>query len=370
MTALTQDAIRSLASFKGQQAPVVSLYLDVDGRRRLRPRDYEACLDQLLREAREKANGSVPAEDLRRIEAHVRAGVDRSRVRGLAIFSCVREGLWQVIELAVPVRDKLVVNQAPQVTQLERIVDGYERFGVLLADKQRARMLVFELGELVEKSELFDELPRHDDDRGDWDKDHVRQHAAAQAQHHLRRAAQVAFKVFQDGPFEHLILGAPDEIFPELERELHSYLRDRIAARLPLPTGSSDAAIRSAALEVEEGIERARHQALAERLREAVAARRGGVAGLDGVLAALFERRVETLIVSDGYEVAGWRCSACSLLAARGRACPTCSAPMDQVEDVIEEAVEEALVQSCRVVVCTGIADLDVQGRVGALLRF
>jgi hypothetical protein len=36
----------------------------------------------------------------------------------------------------------------------------------------------------------------------------------------------------------------------------------------------------------------------------------------------------------------------------------------------VEEAVDVALGQSCRVVVCDGNADLDVLGRVGALLRY
>ncbi|MDZ7734012.1 MAG: hypothetical protein U5R31_13910 [Acidimicrobiia bacterium] len=43
---------------------------------------------------------------------------------------------------------------------------------------------------------------------------------------------------------------------------------------------------------------------------------------------------------------------------------------MDAVEDVVEEAVEESLAQSCAVVICVGNADLDVVGRIGALLRY
>jgi hypothetical protein len=43
---------------------------------------------------------------------------------------------------------------------------------------------------------------------------------------------------------------------------------------------------------------------------------------------------------------------------------------MHRVDDVVEEAVEVALTQSCRVAVCEGNADLDVMGRIGALLRF
>jgi len=38
--------------------------------------------------------------------------------------------------------------------------------------------------------------------------------------------------------------------------------------------------------------------------------------------------------------------------------------------DVVEEAVEEALAQSCEVEICVGNADLDVLGGIGALLRY
>jgi peptide chain release factor subunit 1 len=372
LATLTQDVIRSLAGFKAQQTPVVSLYLDVDGRRFVRPRDYEVHLDHLLREAAGNTNGHKPASaDLQRIESHIKAGLDRSHTRGLAIFSCADADLWQVFELPVPVRNQLVVNATPHVRQLETVVDEYERFGVLLADKQRARVFVFELGELVDKSELFDQLPRHEDDKGDWDRDHVRDHSMAAAYKHLKRSAEVAFHVFQEQGFDHVVIGAPEEIANELERLLHPYLRERIAARISVPVTASDAAIKAAALHVEEQVERSKKAALVERLRQAANNPNGlGVAGLDDVLKALVERRVETLLVSEGYEAPGWRCRACGHVCTKGRKCPLCSADMDLVDDVVEEAVEEAIAQSCRVCVCVGNADLDVMGGVGALLRF
>ena len=40
------------------------------------------------------------------------------------------------------------------------------------------------------------------------------------------------------------------------------------------------------------------------------------------------------------------------------------------VDDIVEEAVETALGQSCHVEVCVDNADLDVMGRIGALLRY
>ncbi len=97
--------------------------------------------------------------------------------------------------------------------------------------------------------------------------------------------------------------------------------------------------------------------------------RRGGVAGLEAVLGALVARRVDTLLVSEGFEAPGWRCPGCAWVGTRGRRCPLCASDMERVDDVVEEAVEEALAQACRVSVCRDNADLDVLGRIGALLR-
>jgi peptide subunit release factor 1 (eRF1) len=364
---LTKDMVRNLAGFRAS-GPVTSLYLDVDGRRYVRPQDYEYELEHLEKSLPEDHRRAA-APDLARIWAWVRGGIDRSRTRGLVAFASETAGLWETLELPVAVRSQLVVNESPYIKQLEGILDTNQRFGVLLVDKQRARVFVFELGELVDRSELFDQLPRHEDDKGDYDRDHVHDHQAAAAQRHLRRAAQVAFAVHQEQQLDHVIIGAPEEITRGVETELHPYLRERVAARLSVPVNARDGAVRQAALEVEARVQREREAAIVGRLREGVASGNGAVAGLDPVLSALFERRVGTLIVSDGFEAPGWRCGTC-LLAAKGPRCATCGGQMEKVDDVVEEAVEEAISQSSQVEICVGNADLDVLGRIGALLRF
>ena len=378
MPVINESAIRDLAGFTGSTAPVTSLYLDVDGRRFVRARDLEPHLDALLREARARlstnglskgAAASVEA-DLSRIAEHVRGRRHRSHVRGLAVFSCTAEGLWRVVELSTPVRNRVVVNHSPYVRELEAVVARHERFAVLVADRQRARLFQFELGELVEKTELLDELPRHEDEGGELSRDQVAGHVAAAAHRHLRRAAQVAFAVFRDQGFDHLVLSAPTDVLGALERELHPYLRERIAARLTTPVSASDEEICQAALEVEADVERAREAVLVARLRDALGTGRGAVAGLEKVLAALVARRVDTLLLSEGFEAPGWRCRSCSFVAPMGPTCPVCGQAMDQVDDVVEEAVEEALAQSCRMAICDRNADLDVLGRIGALLRY
>jgi peptide subunit release factor 1 (eRF1) len=371
VAAITEAAIRELAGIRGKKGPITSCYLDVDGRRLVRPVDVEQHLDAVLRTARGRANGHASVHaDLERIERYVRAGIDRSRTRGVAIFSCQADDLWRVIELPVRVQSQVVINDYPAVGQLESVLQDHERIGILLADRQRARMFVFELGELVERSELFEALPRDYDARGERERGDVQPHVDALANKHLKHAAQVAWQVFQDTRYEHLAIAASDAIAGELERNLHPYLRERLCGRVSVAVGASHADVRAAAEVMEIEVERAREARSVARLREAVATRKRGVAGLPAVLSALGANRVDELLVSQGYGVGGWRCSSCGALAAVGRRCKSCGGEMTSVDDVVEEAVQVALQAGAKVDICVGSADLDVLGRIGALLRY
>jgi peptide subunit release factor 1 (eRF1) len=180
------------------------------------------------------------------------------------------------------------------------------------------------------------------------------------------------FEEFQETGFDRLVIGAPPDIASTLERTLHPYLRERIAARVGVPVGAREDEVRAAAVATEEDVLRQQEAADVDRLRAAAASasRNGGAVGLEAVLSALVERRVDTLLLSDGFEAPGWRCPSCGHLAVKGPSCPVCPTSMERTDDVVEEAVQEALNQSCRLEVCRENADLDVLGRIGALLRF
>jgi len=151
VTVLSDASIRELAAIRGEDGPITTCYLDVDGRRLVRQQDVEQELETLLRSARQRAADEPSVlEDLARIEKYVRAGIDRQGVRGMVFFASSTNDLWEVIPLPVRVRSQVVVNSSPAVAQLESILQGHEPIGVLLADRQRARLFVFELGRLVE----------------------------------------------------------------------------------------------------------------------------------------------------------------------------------------------------------------------------
>lgn len=369
---ITRDELRTLASHRAP-SPMTTCYLDVDGRRFAKVQDLQRSVETVLRRARAQSNGDKSLQaDLDRIADYVRSGVDRSTTRGLAIFANHAAEFWKVIALPSPVPNHVTVGSSPAVGPLEVALADHEPIGVLLVDKTKVRMLVFSWGELVDHSEMVTELLEHDIERGGRESAHLGSRLDELQARHLRSAARVAFDLQARTGFERLVIGGPEAAVAEVERHLHPYLRKIYAGRVELGPAAGTDDITKAVSAVEADIARSREAALVDRLRE-VAGRpdgRSAVVGLSSVLAALAEHRIDRVLVSEGYAEEGWHCAGCDRLAVVGPACPGCGEPMTQVADVVSEAVDRAIAERARVDVCVGNADLDVLGRIGALLRF
>ena len=185
----------------------------------------------------------------------------------------------------------------------------------------------------------------------------------------IRTGAFAGFRAWKERGFAHLAIVVRDSLATEVENALHPYLRDRLVGRLDVAVSASQDTIRGAALDLEVHLDRARQAELVEKLREAISTDRRGVAGLAESLQALAEHRASQLLVSKGFSSPGWRCDSCQVRLLVGRRCKHCGTEMVKLDDVVEDAVQDALAQSCEVEVCEN-PDLDVLGRIGALLRF
>lgn len=349
---------------------VTTCYLDVDGRRFVRQQDVEREVERVVRRARARMNGnrSVHA-DLDRVQAFVRGGVDRSTTRSLAIFSCHADDYWRVVPLPVAVPSQVIVGTAPAIAPLEAALQDRERLGVLLVDRHRARLLVIGWDGIEGEHELYHEPARPAADRG-GDRDRSARTGTSEAAGAVaRQVARAVWELHDSVPFDRLLLGGAEDVVGEVERALHPYLRERACGRLGIGVSATTDEVHRAARAQAIEAERAREAALVQRLRSTAAAGGRAVTGLDASLEAIAGHRAERLLVSHGYSEGGWRCDSCRRLARKGPSC-LCGSKMAQLEDVVSEAVDDALAAGARVDVCVDSADLDVVGRIGAFLRF
>jgi peptide subunit release factor 1 (eRF1) len=124
------------------------------------------------------------------------------------------------------------------------------------------------------------------------------------------------------------------------------------------------------ALAVELGHARSTSAIVADALRRLIGSGGLGAGGLDDVLSALHERRVEALLVGQGVHAPGVVCARCGWMAGSGDRCPVDGTELEQREDIVETAMESALGQSAAVVLVRHHDDLGPLGGIGAVLRF
>ncbi|MGH2830240.1 MAG: Vms1/Ankzf1 family peptidyl-tRNA hydrolase [Actinomycetota bacterium] len=367
----TEKALRDLASFDAGDARVISLYLDVDGRRYPRRADYERAAADLLRSidgAGLPRVGRPSLEaDVRRIEEFITKEFERGAVRGLAVFACAAARLWDVYQLPVPIRSRAIVDRHPHVLRLEALLARSERFATVLVGRERARLFVTQLGDTAEVGDVRDIVPgKHG--QGGWSQANYSRHIEALVNRHHRNAAEKLFALSQREPFDSVLLAGPEEVVATFEKALHPWLAERVVARMHLPATASRERVRQATLGVWDSIDAERSAEAVLRILEEYAAGRNAVVGVARTLDALQAGRVDVLaIAAGGIARHGWRCTGCRRLTLEEGKCPACGARVEQVADLAEEIVDDALARRCRVVPSQ---TKPLPDGVGALLRY
>ena len=370
---ISEAAVRKLAGRTGDPA-VTSVYLDVDGRHRPVRADYEAAFERLTDELRRRARARADARLAKNVDADIEVmrswlghGVDRTETRGVALFSNAERGYFEAVRLPRSVRDEVALGPTPRVTQIVALLDEHERFLVALVDRERLRLLRFELGEVEELPALTDAVPTTADARGELGSWANYTEEAIRA--HFRRAADHLAATLARWPAHRLLLGGPEEAVAGLEGHLTQQVAGMVAGRVNVRVAAPLKEIAEAALEVEESVERHHEAEAVEALRQRAAGGERAVVGLAATLTALQGGRVDTLLVSQDFTAPGAECPSCRHVGVDVRQCPRCGTTNMEIDDVVEVAVDLAVGQRATVEFCRG-GELDQFGRIGALERY
>lgn len=352
MNDLDNARLRRLAALHPADGScVMSIYVDLNpaefGTQPARASQIGSLLDEAERRAREATLDHAARVALRADVERVRdllRGDDFSAkgAHGLAIFACGPADVFEVLRLPEAVPGTVVIDEAPWLDPL--LSHAGPRRCLALVSRRALRVLLDAPGGgMREVADVVDDVHgRHE--QGGWSQARYVRSIEEDVRKHLERAARVLFELQRREPFDVLAVGAAPELWPELERELHPYLRERTLGRFDVDVehASPEEALACAQSLLEEA-EQARLRRLLDRLQAGLA--RAGeeraVAGPEAVQEALLERRVEVLL----YEA--------------GRDLPA-----------LEDAIAAAIEQSAAVVPLRERPELGPHGGIAALLRF
>lgn len=372
---ITKATLQRLAQLRADGPVVLSAYLDLDPERFAAAGARATAIRSLIDAGRRKIESAELQHDhheqlrrdLERIADHLRGGVP-ARAHGLAIFCCASLDLFESLSLPESVENSISFDVTPQIAPLAEIgPPGH--WCVTLVNRRVARIMRGSESQLVEVAALGDQVHgKHS--QGGWSQARYSRSVERDVEGHLRHTADVLLSQQRRRPFGGLLVAAPQELRSTFEGMLHPYVRDRFAGYLDLDveTATEEQARASAAEAIAEH-EQERLKERLERLRSELG--RGGraVAGADGVLSALQERRVEALLFASGQPVPGAFCPSCGLLSSEDGDCPQDGTQLERRDDVLEKAIEAAVAQDAETMPVT-TPDLGPLGGIAALLRF
>jgi peptide subunit release factor 1 (eRF1) len=338
---VTQDAIQVLIDHPKGQGMVVSCYADTS-----MAGGFQWLWSQHLRneaqaiEQRLKDDPQARARFLRDVEI-IRHTLDEPAVqqtRGMAVFSACDDGLFRAFSLGVPVKDRLVIDEAPYVVPLLEAVHRQRRYLVVVTDSQHGQLWEAAWGHTMLLQEIEEPVPRRQRSAGErWGKQQatIERHREDHVLHYLKDLARAIEEAWAAAPFRGLIaLGEHETVQalrdmlspPVAERIVHTgpYSWKRPAESLEATVqGVLDATLKSHDRELIEELERRLHEhyMIATGAREVVEALWNGQVGYPGFL----------VLEPDRGEKAA-RCTRCgSVYPALYSTCPACQGVCETV---------------------------------------
>jgi peptide chain release factor subunit 1 len=381
-TVVTEGLLRELAGFRAENGCAISIYVDFDRSTASTVPAERAKFHSRLDEARKVADVRAHERgrdcryaleaDFERLKAWGDEDFDRDGARALAVFASSADGLFRIVPLVEPVSDGWEVGPELWIAPLAGQLGAGE--GALVAVVSRERGVLYRLheGRLQEIADETDDVPGQHD-QGGLSQARYQRSVEKEVDDHLRAVGAELQRRIRTHRIAGILLGGPKETVAHLEQMLHADVGKCVRGRFDVDVwNSSSDDVLGAARPVLDELTARRDRELLERIDEGLGTGGRAAAGLNDVLPAVHERRVDTLVVQDGFTAKGTRCPQCGWLGvSAGGQCPADGTMTDVVGDIVEIAVARAFGQDARVrYLPISDTDLEQKGSIAALLRF
>lgn len=356
----------ALADRDRNGADVLSMYVDVDPRTFAAPASRATAIETAIDVAERDAPDGAWAEAFGRLRAAFQDGGPDGMdgARGLLLHTTV-DGEPTMVRLPWSVDPEVSFDRGVHVRQLVRSIPT-SSWCVLLCNRRAARIMLGDRVHLEQVASIIDDVDGQHD-QGGWAQARFARNIEHQVTDHLRRAIDQVEDLRRTGAFDCLLVATPHELHGAVEVLLPDPLRRTMRGWLDVDVEhSSEHVVAAAAEDLIRSWDDEQLDRTLARLQQHAGRRERAVIGLDDVLQALAEHRVETLVVNDQFSHPGLACPHGDWLATDGGVCPTHGVRLQPCADIVELAIEHAVRQDARVTVVDRVDPRDDPASDGA----
>ncbi len=331
------DQLQQLSQAPGK---TLTVYLDIDQTNAAnRKRQFETRLKDLLKQLRaEHPDDAELAATCADVEESIKRVEPSGRTLVLARHRNLGVTFRHILRISLPTG--VFWRNGAFLRPLLEALDEHERFGVVLVDAKRARLLTVFMGEIEEHGDLIATTPPPAPSPASdkiLSKPRAERRQTEGLAAHARTVAGEMSRLLDHLEVDRLIIGGAVEAAAELSRALPKRLRGRLVEVLPIPLTASPEEILARTTEVQARLERAAELEIVRDLLKEVRKGGRGVAGLPATLAAINQGRVWKLVYRQGLALSGGYCASCNALAPAADAqCPLCGGPLEPEQRMVD----------------------------------
>ncbi len=366
---LTDGSIRQAVEFESAENLVLSVYLNVDPRRRTAEK-YKLALRALLAQV-----PNAPEVDRRKIQNYVEMGYDWQG-RGIIIFSCHKGDFWWAESVSVGIEDAVFVSYRPYVHQLATLIETHDRLGVIHINQMDAQLYLYRLGNLeAVEGYLGEEVRSHRASR-------YQRHEAETARQNLQEMAALAEEFYRKTGTERLVLAGTDKNAARFRDMLSNRLQAMIIGKIPAHANVTASELQQKTAELASNSAHEFGRRLTDQLITAARKNSNGVLGLADTLNAVQSGRAQHVVLladysqpafrhkESGYIIVAPSSGAQSNSSQDDIAAPGANEGLEVLPDAVDSVLRRALLQGIGITVLSEHEELAKAGKIGALTRY
>jgi len=287
----------------------------------------------------------------------------------LCIFACWALDFFKAIPLTVPVKNLVWIDSSPYIRPLAELQDEYEDVAVVVADNKKAQIFLISAA-VANSEEVIKGNVKNHVKKGGWSQKRYERRRDKQLHLYAHEIVEALSRLHMEENFRRILLVGGKKILHLVHESLPHELQKQVVEK-HLYLGQKEGEIHKDIMDMLFEQERMSEQDLWEKIRAEYF--RGGLAvvGLDEVLEAAKERRVEKMIVTRTFRPEGRKCYNCSNIhSGVVEACSACGSKSLFKVDVVNEIVEMLEQTGADTDFINPIQALIDAGEIAALLRY
>jgi len=373
--------LEKVLNYKDTDSQTVSTYLMVDGAR-TNKRKYMTQLNSMITRKKDEIGSKdlIPREEKKKLYAlfdDIKKYVDdrfrADSTKTLLIFADTK-GLWEILSVPIVMKSKIVIDPKPHTQNLRSMIQSFNRYGILLMDREKAQIYSLYLGSIREYLAAFiNDVPS---------KVNFRSEAALREKkllgkieeklhHFFKIVNDKTLDLFRKEKFDYLILAGRKEILSKFNPYLHNYLQSKKIGIIEAQPDTEVVEIQKKAQTFIDDYEKKTKDQLIDKLFEEFNPNGWGVAGIRAVVSALLIEQIKTLLYDRNFTHEGYVCDSCKYISIEKKEkCPYCEGRLIHYNDIVDEIVEDALEQGCEIIDVEDNQKLKEAGGIAAILRY